>query len=125
MIYSIVAAPSATPTNLEVASTTPTSITITWVSVQCEDRNLEITHYAGRYGSHRNLPIYILVSLPWHSLPVAAIRQFNATGLVPRTNYTFEVEAAHINPATFDFFRGPSATVTGTTAVSTGTHNLL
>ena len=108
----IVAAPSAPPTNLAVASTTPTSITITWGRVPCEDRNVEITQYIGRYGPNSNLPISVIGT---------SNRMFTATGLIPRTSYTFEVEAAHFDPTTFIPFRGPSATVTGTTAVPTGT----
>ena len=63
--------------------------------------------YTGKYGP--NLPI---------SVPVSASREFNATGLVPRKIYSFEVEAIHFD---VEFLRGPSATVTGTTAVPTGT----
>ena len=107
-----VAAPSAPPTNLEVASATPTSITIMWGRVPCEDRNVEITQYSGRYGPNNDLPISVIGT---------STRMFTATGLIPRTSYTFEVEAAHFNPITFDSFRGPSATVTDTTAVPTGT----
>ena len=110
LIY-IVAAPTAPPSNLVVASTTPTSITITWGFVPCEDRNVEITQYSGRYGPNNNLPISVIG---------ASNRMFTATGLVPRTSYSFEVEAAHFNPAAFTSFRGPSATVTDTTAVPTG-----
>ena len=111
-VICIVAAPSATPTNLMVASITPTSITITWGRVPCEDRHVEITQYSGRYGPNRNLGISVIGT---------SNRMFTATGLVPRTSYTFEVEAAHFNPTTFELFQGPSATVTGTTAVPTGT----
>ena len=109
----IVTDPSAPPPDLVVASTTPNSITITWGRVPCEDRNVEITHYFGRYGPNRNLPISVIGT---------SNRMFTATGLVPRTSYPFEVEAARFNPAIRDDdFRGPSATVTGTTAVPTGT----
>ena len=106
------AAPTAPPSNLVVASTTPTSITITWGRVPCEDRNVEITQYSGRYGPNNNLPIYVIGT---------SNRMFTATGLIPRTSYTFEVEAVHLSLITIQVFQGPSATVTGTTAVPTGT----
>ena len=68
---------------------------------------MEINVYTGRYGP--DLPI---------NVPVVASRELNATGLVPRTSYTFEVEAAHFS--SIEVLRGPSAIVTGTTAVPTG-----
>ena len=73
---------------------------------------MEITQYVGRYGPNSNLPISVIGT---------SNRMFTATGLVPRISYTFEVEAAHFNPTTFELFRGPSATVMGTTAMPTGT----
>ena len=75
---------------------------------------MEITQYIGRYGPNRNLGISVIGT---------SNRMFTATGLVPRTSYTFEVEAAHFNlvDVTPVLFRGPSATVTDTTAVPTGT----
>ena len=104
------AAPSVPLTNLRILSTTSTSITITWGRVPCEDRNVEITQYSGRYGPNNNLPISVIGT---------SNRMFTATGLVPRTSYAFEVEAAHFNPTTFVSFRGPSATVTDTMHSST------
>ena len=76
---------------------------------------MEITQYSGRYGPNNNLPISTIGT---------SNRMFNATGLVPRTSYTFEVEAVHFNPTIFELFRGPTATVTDTTAVPTGIYML-
>ena len=77
---------------------------------------MTITHYTGRYWS-----------IPFPNVAAAPIfvagttnREFTATGLIPRTNYIMEVEAARIklalNPP---IVRGPPATVTVMTGAAT------
>ena len=78
-------APSGPPQSLIVISTTPFSITIQWGEVEClELNNVEITGYLlhlVRYGEVTA------------SVTGASNRTFTATGLTPRTSYTFEVAA--------------------------------
>ena len=73
--------PSEPPQSLTVTSTTPFSITIQWGEVECLEQNSEITGYSVRYGGMTA------------SVTGASNRTFTATGLTPRTSYTFEVAA--------------------------------
>ena len=109
------AAPSAPPTDLMVSSTSPTSISLSWGEVPCTDRNVDrITGYKivtrttsdnvirDRERNHRT-------------------RMFTANHLIPRTNYTFAVDARYDNYFSFYFpFHGPAAVVTGVTVVPRG-----
>ena len=73
--------PNGPPQSLTVTSTTPFSITIQWGEVKCLEQNSEITGYSVRYGGMTA------------SVTGASNRTFTATGLTPRTSYTFEVAA--------------------------------
>ena len=108
------AAPSAPPVDLMVSFTSPTSTSLSWGEVSCAGRNVDrITGYQivtkttsdnERRGRERD-----------HST-----RMFTANRLIPRTNYTFEVNARydHINLNNPLF--GPAAVITRVTAVPQG-----
>ena len=105
------AAPSAPPNNLVISSTSPTSISLSWEEVPCVDRNVDgITGYQIVYRTTSDNEIRGRERD--HST-----RMFTVNGLIPRINYTFEVNANHddIN-LIFPLF-GPAAVITGDTAV--------
>ena len=108
------AAPSAPPVDLMVSSTSPTSISLSWGEVPCLDRNVDgITGYQivirttsddvirGRERDH-------------------STRIFTANGLIPRTNYTFEVNALYEDINLDNYIFGPAAVITGVTAAPQG-----
>ena len=108
------AAPSAPPVDLIVSSTSPTSISLSWGEVPCADRNVNgITGYQivtrttsdneirGRERDH-------------------SARMFTVDRLIPRTNYTFEVNARYDDVNLNDPLFGPAAVITGVTAVPQG-----
>ena len=107
-----VSGPSSPPESLNISSTSPTSISITWGDVPCRERNVDtITGYRVKYHSnHLN---------PHGNQIVQANRTFTASKLIPRTNYTFEVRAFH-NHSTNNFTVGPLASVAGVTKVPKG-----
>ena len=49
-------------------------------------------------------------------------RMFTAMTLIPRTSYTIQVEAAHLDIDASVFLIGPHDTVTGITETSPGTY---
>ena len=116
MFISLHVDPSSPPGNLQVSSTSHTSITITWDRVPCVDRNADITQYTVRYG-----PAGTDTSRGF-SVTDINNRMFTAMTLVPRTSYTIQVEAAHIDIGAAVFLTGPRATVTGITKTSPGTY---
>ncbi len=72
-------APSGRVLNLVASSFNSTSVTITWDRVSCVQRNSEITGYQISYdGDSVNVP-------------GTDMREFTASGLIPRTQYTFLV----------------------------------
>ena len=77
--------PSEPPQSLTVTSTTPFSITIQWGEVECLEQNSEITGYSVRYGGMTA------------NVTGASNKTFTATGLTPRTSYTFEVAAVSVS----------------------------
>ena len=108
------AAPSVPPTDLIISSTSPTSISLSWGEVPCVDRNVDrITGYQivtrttsdneirGRERDHNT-------------------RMFTDDHLIPRTNYTFEVNARYEDNQLENPFHGPAAVITGVTAVPQG-----
>ena len=108
------AAPSAPPVDLMVSSISPTSISLSWREVPCAGRNVDgITGYqivtrttsdnmiVGRVRDHRT-------------------RMFTANSLIPRTNYTFEVNARYDDLILRNPLFGPAAVITGVTAVPQG-----
>ena len=116
MFISLHVAPSSPPANLQVSSTSHTSITITWDRVPCVDRNAEITQYTVRYGptgadSSRGFSVSDINN-----------RMFTAMTLIPRTNYTIQVEADHIDlRSETSFVNNPLAIVITRTEASPGT----
>ena len=107
------AAPSP-PIDLIVSSTSPTSISLSWGEVPCADRNVDgITGY--QIVTRTTSDNVIRDRERDHTT-----RMFTANHLIPRTNYTFEVNARydHINLNNPLF--GPAAVITGVTAVPQG-----
>ena len=109
------AVPSAPPVDLMVSSTSPTSISLSWGEVPCIDRNVDgITVYQivtrttsdnvirGRERYHRT-------------------RMFTNNSLIPRTNYTFEVNARYDDINLTNPLFGPAAVIAGVTAIPQGT----
>ena len=111
-----ITAPSSPPKSLNVSSTSPTSISITWGDVPCRERNVDmITGYSVTY-------FCIDHSHPCGNQTVQVLgednKTFTASQLIPRTNYTFEVMAFHDNQSTS--LQSP-ANVTGSTEIPEGT----
>ncbi len=63
-----------------------TSVTIQWDRVSCVQRNSDITGYQISYG-------YTVegITLDSVNVPGTDMREFTASGLIPRTQYTFLV----------------------------------
>ena len=72
-----------------ISSVTSSSITVQWGRVSCIDRNSEITGYTVRYGQTGSTTT-VMESVSGTS---DSDRMFTASGLIPRTNYTFEIAA--------------------------------
>ena len=81
---------SGPPQSVMMSSVTSSSITVQWGRVNCIDRNSEITDYTVRYGQTGSTTT-VMESVSGTS---DSDRMFTASGLIPRTNYTFEVAAA-------------------------------
>ena len=96
-----------------ISSVTSSSITVQWNRVRCIDRNSEITGYTVRHGQTGSTTVNESVSGTSNS-----DRMFTASGLLPRTNYTFEV-AAVSSEGTGPFSTG----ATNETAVPEGKRN--
>ena len=113
------AAPSAPPNDLMVSSTSPTNITISWREVPCIDRNADrITGYgiAGYQIVTRTTSDNVIRDRERdHSTTM-----FTVTHLIPRTNYTFEVNARYDDIKFDNPLFGPAAVITGVTAVPQG-----
>ena len=109
------AAPSAPPNDLMVSSTSPTSISLSWGDVlPCEDRNVDgITGY--QIVTRTTSDNVIRDRIRDHST-----RMFTANHLIPRTNYTFEVNARYDDINLNNLLFGPAAVITGVTAVPQG-----
>ena len=72
---------------------------------------MDISEYIGRYGPNLQIRVFGTNN-----------RVFAATGLVPSTSYTFELEAFHLDVVQLLPFQGPPASVSGTTAAPAGKH---
>ena len=72
-----------------MSAVTSSSITVQWGRVSCIDRNSEITGYTVRYGQTGSTTT-VMESVSGTS---DSDRMFTASGLIPRTSYTFEVAA--------------------------------
>ena len=112
VLYTV--APSAPPADLMVSSTSPTSITISWGVVPCLDWNVDkITEY--QIVTRTTSDDMIRGRERDHST-----RMFTDDRLIPRTNYTFEVNARYEDNQLENPFHGPAAVITGVTAVPQG-----
>ncbi|XP_064386138.1 mucin-2-like isoform X3 [Halichondria panicea] len=78
--------PSGPVLNLVASSFSSTSVTITWDRVSCAMRNSDITGYQISY-------VYTVegTTLDSVNIPGTDMREFTASGLIPRTQYTFLV----------------------------------
>ena len=105
------AAPSAPPRDLMVSSTSPISISLSWGEVPCLDWNVDgITGYQ------------IITRTTYHNVirdreRDHSTRMYTVNGLIPRTNYTFEVNARYDDITLNNQLLGPAAVITGVTAV--------
>ena len=105
------AAPSASPVDLMVSSTSPTSISLSWGEVPCVDRNVDrITGY--QIVTRTTSDNVIRDRERDHST-----RMFTATHLIPRTSYTFEVNARYDVTSPMNPIFGPAAVITEVTEV--------
>ena len=80
---------SGPPQFVMMSSVTFNSITVQWGRVSCIGRNSEITGYTVRYGQTDSTTT-VMESVSGTS---DIDRMFTASGLIPRTSYTFEVAA--------------------------------
>ncbi len=78
----LILAPSAPPRDV-MPTTTSRSITVTWDTITCIERNGIITSYTVEFGPSGN---------PTMRTGITALT-FTANGLTPFTNYTFQVAA--------------------------------
>ena len=101
-------APSGPPQSVMMSSVTSSSITGQWGRVSCIDRNSEITGYTVRYGQTGSTTT-VMESVSGTS---DNDRMFTASGLIPRTSYTFEVAAVSTNNGTGSFSTGISVETT-------------
>ena len=99
-----VTAPSGAPQNITNTSITSTSITIQWEEVECRERNGEISGYQVQL-VHNSLLDFMLNT---------SDQSYTAQGLLPCTNYTFNVSA--INSVS----SGPPGNTTVRTSVPQG-----
>ena len=83
--------PSGMPQPLMMLQRNDSSITVQWDRVSCIDRNSETTGYTVRYGqTGSTTTVTVMDSVSGTS---DSDRMFTASGLMARTNYTFEVAA--------------------------------
>ena len=108
------AAPSAPLDDLMVSSTSPTSISLSWGQVPCAGRNVDrITGY--QIVIRTTSDNAIRRRIRDHNT-----RMFTANRLIPRTNYTFEVNARYDDINLNNPLFGPAAVITGITAEPQG-----
>ena len=72
-----------------VPSTTSRSVSVSWDTIECIERNREITDYTVVFQEQCGAMIPGEVNV--------MDRTFTASGLTPHTNYTFRVAAVNIN----------------------------
>ena len=96
-------APSAMPQNLAIISSTSTSVTISWNSIECIHRNGLIIHYIVSYelanGNRQSTIITVRINEPDDG------GNYTAMGLEPSVSYLFKVAALN------SIGLGPFATV--------------
>ncbi len=106
-VFIFFSAPSGTVQNL-VASITLSSVTLQWDRVSCLTRNSEITGHEVTFGPTSSS------TRTTESITGTEMRTFTVTGLIPRTQYTFQVTPLS------DSGNGPAATITSETSLSSG-----
>ncbi|XP_064387176.1 uncharacterized protein LOC135335578 [Halichondria panicea] len=86
IVTTLPSAPSGPVLNLVASSFNSTSVTIQWDKVSCVQRNSDITGYQITYG-------YTVEGTTLDSASILGtdMREFTASGLIPRTQYTFLV----------------------------------
>ena len=99
---------SGPPQSVMMSSVTSSSITVQWGRVSCIDRSSEITGYTVRYGQTGSTTT-VMESVSGTS---DSDRMFTASGLIPRTSYTFEVAAVSTSNGTGSFSTGISVETT-------------
>ena len=119
----VIVEPSGIPQALVMESSTASSIAISWGRVECLQRNSEITGYVvtlGRSTGDNRMTRQVLEDEMTVNIAGTDIesRRFNATGLQPRSNYTFSVMAVNREGQ-----QGPLAYVLASTGVPTGNAN--
>ena len=87
MFILIFLAPTGPPTSVTCTSITSNSITVKWGEVACLDRNGEITGYTARAMTSGRVEGTAIVS--------GDVRQATITGLMPSTQYIFQVAAVN------------------------------
>ena len=86
MVCSI-AAPTASPRNINFLSITSRSVSVSWTQITCIERNGPITDYTVEFQEVGGALIP----------GVVVNRTFTASGLTPYTNYTFRVAGVNDN----------------------------
>ena len=99
---------SGPPQSVMMSSVSFNNVTVQWGRVSCTDRNSEITGYTVRYGQTGSTTT-VMESVSGTS---DSDRMFTASGLIPRTSYTFEV-AAVSSEGTGPFSTGTSVETSG------------
>lgn len=111
-------APSGAPQNIIATLTDFTNITIQWDRVECLQRNGEINRYRVMYyptsDSNDNTISYV-------DGTGDSERVFTAIGLLPRTSYTFRVQAYY----TMAMELVPSATIDVETSIPQGDYVII
>jgi hypothetical protein len=94
----MIIAPDGAPQQLRTNAKAATNITIMWGRVDCVQRNSEITGYGITFGRTGG-SIVVRQLLEENMVAVNGTgpgdRTFTATGLLPRTSYTFNVRAVN------------------------------
>ena len=80
---------------------------------------MEVIGYAIRYGLTADPEVKTAISVMGTD---ASNRMTTVTGLTPRTNYTFDVAASHLDFVNSVFLTGPVAARTVVTAMSPGNY---
>ena len=90
MLSFILAAPTRPPHDV-TPSTTSRSVSVSWSTIECIERNGEITNYTVVFQEQGGAVIPGEVNV--------MDRTFTASGLTPHTNYTFRVAGVNSNGA--------------------------
>ena len=106
LIHLILVAPTRPPHDV-TPSTTSRSVSVSWSTIECIERNGEITNYTLVFQEQGGAVIPGEVN--------AMDRTFTASGLTPHTNYTFRVAGINSNGT------GPYTNISGILTEEDGT----